>query len=394
MKIIVAGGTGAMAHPGIIYLLEQSDVTELVIADLDMTKIEERILQLNDPRLSGTVIDLSDVEGSANAFMGADVVYNCAYFDTAIQAIKAALEAGTHYVDLGAPEGPEQLKFFDAFKAKGLTAILGCGTAPGMSCIMPAYAVEKLDSVESIHIKDVCSDMVPHSEHSRPLYWGYSIDSILMEFTEDAQILEDGEIKFKPPRWGKEVVEFLPPAGTAEIAVTNHPEVEMFYSSWKDKGLKEATWKIGFEPEFEQKMQFLSALGFGNNEPIDFNGNKVSPLQMILYLLNNQKPEENRPPDFRGHMIAFVTGMEKGKKVEYKITEYATGQLTEKMQTKGVYSSYRTGLYGAIGTIMVARGQIDKKGVFYPEIGIDSEGFLKEADRSGINITISRNERI
>jgi len=33
MKIVVPGGAGAMAWSGVIYLLEQPDVTEILITD-------------------------------------------------------------------------------------------------------------------------------------------------------------------------------------------------------------------------------------------------------------------------------------------------------------------------------------------------------------------------
>jgi hypothetical protein len=38
-------------------------------------------------------------------------------------------------------------------------------------------------------------------------------------------------------------------------------------------------------------------------------------------------------------MIVIVKGEEKGQKVEYTLTEYATAALTERMQKKGAFSS-------------------------------------------------------
>ena len=222
----------------------------------------------------------------------------------------------------------------------------------------------------------------------------FAIEGILEEFTADAPIVENGELKMVPARSGKEIIDFFPPAGKTEVAVTKHSEARVFYNSYKDKGLKEASWKIGFEPEFVQKVEFLTDLGFASDVPIDFNGNKVSPKQMIMHLLNNQKPETKKPTDFRGHMMVIVKGFEGDKKVEYKIIEYATDELTRKMQKKGCQGSYRTGIYGGIGALMLARNEITKKGVFYSNSAVDPTAFLKEADKVGIEITISRSERI
>lgn len=390
MRIIISGGAGAMALPGIIYCLEQQDVNEIIIADKDETSIDKRIAQLNDKRLIGKVIDLMDVEGSSKLFEGAASVYNAAYLNTCLSAQKAALIAGVNYLDLGAFSPREQLKYDEGFKNKGITAVLGLGTAPGMSCIMSAYAVEKLDKVDSVEIKDVCANIVPHCEHSRALHWGYAIEGIIDEFTLPAPVMENGEIKYYPPRSLRETFIFGPPVGRSEVATTAHAEVEMFASSFMSKGLRNASWKIGFEPDFEAKIQFLCDLGFNRKEPIKVDGQMVSPKAVLLTLLNNQPPEIKKLPDFRGHMIVVVKGEEKGKKVEYTITEYATSALTEKMQKKGALSSYRTGIYGAIGTMMLARGEIVRKGVLYPEVCIPAKAFLKEAQKVGINVSVSR----
>jgi saccharopine dehydrogenase-like NADP-dependent oxidoreductase len=389
MKIVVAGGAGAMALSAIIYCLEQRDVTEVVVADLDKSKVKDRIAQLNDSRVVGEVLNLKDIKASAKVFKGASAVLNTALKDSCLPAMEAALEAGINYTDISGP--PEERLILDQpFKEKRITAVVCLGTAPGMSNIMAAYAIDKLDSVQSIEMKDVCANLVPHHEHSRALYWGFAIESIIREFSSEAQVMENGEIKLYPPLAQAEIVAFRPPVGPAQVAVTAHPEIAMFARSFKDKGLKNATWKIGFEPEFEAKMKFLCALGFHKEEHISVDGLRVSPRAVLLSLLKNQPPETKRSPDFRGHMIVVVKGEEKGQKVEYTLTEYATAALTEKMQKRGVFSSYRTGIYAAIATMMVARGQAEKKGVLYPETSIPATQFMKEVVRYGIEVEVTK----
>jgi saccharopine dehydrogenase-like NADP-dependent oxidoreductase len=89
-------------------------------------------------------------------------------------------------------------------------------------------------------------------------------------------------------------------------------------------------------------------------------------------------------------MIVVTKGEEAGEKVEYTVTEYATAALTKKMQKKGVFSSYRTGIYAGIGAMMLARGQIKKKGVFYPDLSIPPELYIKEVVKAGIEVEISK----
>ena len=119
MKIIVAGGTGLMSWPAEIYLLSQSDVSEIMITDLDEAKIKERIEKLGgDKRLKGQVLDLMDITASAKAFSGYDTVYNCAYMTTCTPTTKAALEAGVNYLDLGGHKMEDQIALNSDLKEK------------------------------------------------------------------------------------------------------------------------------------------------------------------------------------------------------------------------------------------------------------------------------------
>ena len=390
MKIVLPGGAGAMAFPAAIHFLEQKDVTKLRILDTDKHFLDERIAMLNDERVEGKVLDLMDVEASAEMFSGFDVIYNCAFKTTCSAATEAALQAGVNYLDLGGFDKPGQISLSGAFEKKGLIGICGVGTATGMSNIMSAYGVRQLDDVESIRIVDACVDIVPDTDHSRPLYWGFAIENIIDEFVEDSPYFDGGQLKQVPAMSYPEVVNFRPPAGPVKVATTVHSEPISLSETFKEKGLKHASWKIGFEPDFEEKMNFVKDLGLLNEKPIEVDGQMVSPRALFLKLAHNQPPETKKAPDFRGHMMVIVKGKKKGQTTEYRITEYATEALTHKMQNKGVFSSYRSGLYGAIGALMIGRGQIEKKGVFYPEACVPPEQFLREAARAGIEIEVSR----
>lgn len=391
MKIVITGGTGAMAKPGILYFLDQSDVKEILITGRTKKKVDEAVAWFKNDRVKGMVLDLMDIEACAKAFKGADVVNNAAYLSTCLSVTTAALKAGANYVDLGGNSHWDQMKMHDDFIKIGKTAVLGLGTAPGMSAMMPAVVIENMDSVDTIEIKDICKNMVPHSEHSRPLHWGYSLEGILDEASMDAPILIDGKVEWHPARSFKEYVEFLPPAGGGNVGITIHPEVEMFVHSWTKKGLKNASWKIGFEEDFEQKLRFLSSLGLAHpDNRIVYNGQEICPRDVVLAAIEALPPESKKEPNFRGHMIAFVKGIEKGEPVSYKVTEYATAELTDKMRSRGIYSSYRTGLYAAIGVLMLGRNMAKEKGVLFPQDSLPADKFMKEVIDLGIDVSIER----
>lgn len=67
------------------------------------------------------------------------------------KTLQAVLEAGKTAVDIAFfPEDPFALD--KLAKAKGLMAIVDCGVAPGMSSILAAHAVKKLDKTRNIKI--------------------------------------------------------------------------------------------------------------------------------------------------------------------------------------------------------------------------------------------------
>ena len=135
-----------------------------------------------------------------------------------------------------------QRSFSDEFRKKGRLALLGCGTAPGMSNIMAAHGVNLLEKPESIEILDACVDMVPDTEHTRPLYWGYAIETIIDEFSDPAPYFHDGVMQYPPARSYRQVADFRPPAGKVMVANTDHSEQKTLSDTFKGKGVTHVSW--------------------------------------------------------------------------------------------------------------------------------------------------------
>lgn len=386
MKIVVTGAEGTMAMGGIISLLEHSDVSQVVLTYYTSeATVKERIASLGDKRLVTKPLDLMDIKSATEIFKGADVVFNSALMTTNVPAMKAALEAGVNYVDLGAFDKSPQRALSDEFKKKGITAIMGMGIGSGMTNILSAYCVGKLDKVESI---DLLASIVDTEEHTYPLHCSYALETILDEFSEKGPYFDNGELKWLPARSLPEMFTFK--VGTILVATTIHSEPMTLSEVFRDKGIKHVGWKIGFDPEFEAKVKFLCDLGFAKKEPIDVQGQTISPRAVLMALLKDLPPETKKAPNFRGHLVVIVKGEEAGQKVEYTAVECATPSLTERMEKKGALGCYLTGFYGAIGALMLARGQIEKKGAFYPEECVPPELFLKKAAEAGDEVDVSR----
>ena len=69
---------------------------------------------------------------------GCDVLVNCASYRVNLDAMRACLEAGCHYIDLGGLYWltGRQLELHDEFERAGLLALLGMGSSPGKTNVM------------------------------------------------------------------------------------------------------------------------------------------------------------------------------------------------------------------------------------------------------------------
>jgi lysine 6-dehydrogenase len=195
---------------------------------------------------------------------------------------------------------------------------------------------------------------------------------------------------------GEELFHFHEPPGAVAIGYTMHPEPETMPQSFKDKGIKSVTWKIGFAPSFMAKLKFLCALGFHSRKPINVKGQMVAPRDVLLELLYNHQPEEKlKGPDHRADIVVIVEGEEAGQRVEYSMSLFPSQKATEAMKTtfekaKEPVPVARVGVYAAIGGLILARGQIKEKGAFPPELCIPAELFLKEASKRGHIVELNR----
>src|SRR5206468_2482054 len=108
---------------------------------------------------------------------------NTAAYRVNIEAMRAALSAGAHYVDLGGlfHVTREQLALDGEFRAAGLVAVLGMGSTPGKTNVMAARAAELLGGrVERIVVAAAGRDPEPPAG---PLVAPYAVETILDELS-------------------------------------------------------------------------------------------------------------------------------------------------------------------------------------------------------------------
>ena len=385
MKIVVLGGTGLTARCAVRDLAENADVSEVVIAGRNLKKAQKLAEEIKGnarAQVSIAQFDATKHDTIVKALKGADVAVNGVQYNYNINIMKAALEAKTHYLDLGGlfHTTLKQMELNDKFEKAGLTAILGIGECPGITNVMARYAVDRLDSVETILVRDSWMDF---TDGGPAFVVTWSISTLFDEMTVPAVIYKNGQYKQVPPLSGKETMKFPEPFGTQDQYYTIHSEAATFPISFKDKGIKNVNWKEG-GPGFLD-MRTLVNVGLASEKPLKVNNIEISPRQFFLKLLKEQNmmgwPEDIIPDDWE-ITRSIAIGKKKGKKISYIMDSIFRSNKAWKCTAGQV----AVGVPASIAAQMIAKGDIDAKGTIPPELCVKPEPFIAELAKRDIKV--------
>ncbi len=388
MRITVLGGAGAMARSAVLDLVESQEVKALILSDINLKAIEELKESLKSKKVSTTRVDITDHENLVRVVGGSDAVINGTVHYHNVEVMRACLEAKANYVDMGGlfHVSRKQMLLDDDFKRAGLTAILGMGSAPGIVNVMPRYAYDQLDTIEYVRIRD---GIVNFTAVKGPLGIPYALETILDEFVMNPYIFENGEWMELKPFSRPEVVDFPEPVGTQTTFATLHTEVATIPVSFKDKGIYEVSFKLALPKEFEKKLRFLVDLGLGPKEPILVGSEKVIPREVILALAR-KLPRSKAKPDDHKVLRVDVKGKKRGEDLEYRLESVQHPYEKWNMRC----GSFTVGFPVAVVAKILSSGQVEVKGAMGSERAIQPEGFFKALAKRGLEVTVTRKQKV
>jgi saccharopine dehydrogenase-like NADP-dependent oxidoreductase len=395
VKAIVLGGCGILGLSLLTYLKEQQDISDILVTDIEEDRLKELVTWLNDKRFSFNVLDAGNYDALVRAMAGYDLVLNTSAVRNKLPATKAALAVGANYIDSGAGPADEQIALGEEFKKRGLLGIVHMYFSPGLDNVLAHYAIEKLDRTESVDFRWAVLDIVPSTEHSTPLYWAFSFDGIMLRhFGYPSKRLKDGKVLELPPRAEPEAYTFKGPIGTTEVA--GLPAESLHWAHKYYPEIPNITFKEALGTDFDKKCLFLAHLGLNRTEPVNIQGQLVSPWEVLKHLANNQPPETKKGPDIRHGGGAIVTGFKDGLKIQFDIQQWPSEDLVRKHKEMGCArfggpgGTFRNGSPLGSIAVLIAKGKIKAKGVFGPGVVEPTEEFMKQEVAMGQNIEITR----
>jgi saccharopine dehydrogenase (NAD+, L-lysine-forming) len=378
-------------------------VERLVVADRSLEIAKTLTMALPEGRGEPDRIDASKVDAMVPAFKGSDVVLNLVLPRFNLRIMEACLRAGVHYIDaatdlalgkekpgeiVAAPPESVQLEQDAAFRDAGLTGLLGMGQDPGISNIMARIGADRLDEVHEILVRDGDNGSV----EGYPFASLWSADTLIEEVLMPALAFRDGKFVRLGSLEGEEMFDFPPPVGPLAVYNVDHEETNTI-PLFLGKNLQAMDFKIAIPKDLAHALRVFQRFGLHRGHPIEVEVKstgetvKVAPRDMLAALMPDPKSLAGKAKG-AACLAVIVRGLNDGAKAGWMFWQTLDHQ--ECFRRYGFNAtSYPVGAPMAMAAEMIVRGEIDRKGVFPPEV-LDPEPFRKHLPEFGITIEEKR----
>lgn len=342
-------GAGGIIAPAIVRdLAESEEASRLLLLDLDA----DRAQAVADAH-GGSKSVVSQVDaraGLADSLDGIDVLVNSASYRVNLSAMRACLEAGCHYIDLGGlyHVTAKQLDLSHQFEADSLLALLGMGSSPGKTNVMAAHAVAELGADPTrVDVFAASRDPAPPAGESYP----YSPRTLADELTMAPIATRFGVAETLEPMQDGGTVDFPAPIGPAETIYTLHSEVLTFPRSFN---LSECSFRLALPPAVLDRVRALIEEGE----------------EAVNLAAARSRPASSSTVSF--HMIEASTN-----DAQARVTA-----TTRPMQEWGLGGGIvSTAAPAAAAVRLLARGAIEARGAVPPERCVRPEDLFPELER-------------
>lgn len=360
---------------------------EVTIAD-----VREENLAKASARAGGRVrtvrADLSNPAEIGRLAGGADMVCGALASRLGFAALRAVIESGRNYCDISFM-AEDALELDELAKSRGVTAVVDCGVAPGMSNMCAGAGEASFDRCEKI---EIYVGGLPR-ERRWPFEYkaGFAPADVIEEYTRPSRIVEHGKVVVREALSEPELMDF---AGVGTLEAFNTDGLRSICRTLRAPCMVEKTLRY---PGHIELMRVLRHIGLFSEEAVEVPGAdggrvRVRPRDLIATLMFPQWTYAPGEEDLTVMRIV-VTGERGG------VRERATWDLLDLFDTRtGATSMSRTTAFPCtIMARMIAKGEYRRPGVVVPEFIGQEKGVLdrvlQELGRRGVRYSVKR-ERV
>jgi len=382
--IIGAGGVASVtAHK----CCQNSNVfEEIMIASRTKEKCDALKARLDGGRtkVHTAQVDADNVDELAALIrrFAPDVVINLALPYQDLHIMDACLKTKTDYVDTANYEPPDTAKFeyswqwayHDRYREAGITALLGSGFDPGVTSVFAAYAQKHyFDEIHEIDILD-CNG----GDHGYPFATNFNPEINIREVTAPGSYWENGRWVHTEPMEIKREYDF-DGVGVKDMYLLHHEEIESLAKNIP--GVKRIRFFMTFGQSYLTHLKCLENVGMTSIEPIEFQGQKIIPLQFLKAVLPDPATLGPRTVG-KTNIGCIFKGIKDGKPRTYYVYNICDHQECYR-EVGSQAISYTTGVPAMIGAMMLMTGTWKGPGVFNME-EFDPDPFMDALNKWGL----------
>jgi saccharopine dehydrogenase (NAD+, L-lysine-forming) len=241
--------------------------------------------------------------------------------------------------------------------------------------VFTALAARKfLDEVQEIDIIDANA-----GNHGQPFATNFNPEINIREVTATCRHWEEGGWVESAPLSTKRSYDFPEGIGPMNIYRMYHEELESLVKHIPT--LRKAQFWMTFSDNYQKHLEVLQNVGMTRIDEVEFNGQKIVPLQFLKALLPDPG---SLGPLTRGRTCIGVVakGLKDGKKKQVYIYNICDHEACyREVQSQAI--SYTTGVPAAVGAVMMLTGKWRGAGVFNME-QFDPEPYLETLTTFGL----------
>ncbi|MGA2533722.1 MAG: saccharopine dehydrogenase C-terminal domain-containing protein [Candidatus Aminicenantales bacterium] len=354
MQKIIVLGCGMVGRVMAADLAKDFDVTAVDVSRANLDRLGDApVKKLTADLADGGVVrdlvrDFDLAIGAVPGFMG-------------FQTLRTVIEAGRNVVDISFfPE--DALALDGTARANGVTAVVDCGVAPGMSNMILGYHAARMN-VRSF--KCFVGGLPFKRDYPFEYKAPFSPADVIEEYIRPARYVENGHVVVRPALSDTEFLDF-PEVGTLEAF--NSDGLRSLLKTMSVPNMIEKTLRY---PGHVDYIKALRDSGFFGQDEIDVRGRKVRPIDVTSAVLFKQWHLHEGDDEFT-IMRILVEGEEQGRP-----RAYAYDLFDRKDRQTGFSSMARTTGFPATAVAhLVLAGTFAKKGICPPEhVGVEERNF-------------------
>jgi lysine 6-dehydrogenase len=376
MRMLVLGA-GLQGSACAYDLLQNPNVTEVRLADLNISHLPDFLHEYSGKRLIPTPLDVRDHEAVLAVMRESKATMSAIPYYFNLELARLAVRAGTNFCDLG---GNTEIVFqqkeldADARKAK-VTVVPDCGLAPGMVNILAQYGIEKLDDVKSGKI--FVGGLPQQPEGPLGYQIVYSLEGVLDYYTTLSWIVRNGKRAQVKALSEREPVHFPKPVGELEAF---HTAGGLSTMAWRYEGkIPSMEYKTLRYPGHAHIMEAIRELGLLDLAPVDVKGTKVVPRDVTVATIGPRLTKPKGRDLVALRVVVEGTKAGAAKKIGWELLDYYD-------ESRGISAMMRTTGYSlSITGQMQANGEL-QPGVFTPDECIPAAKYIAELAKRGVMI--------